>query len=82
MNLNELKIMDRNKCIVTISGVPPFLSDKYPTPEHPNFKYTSDASDDVIFDFQAHRKELKERDDKLHVDYVKFKASDEYLIAN
>lgn len=33
MNLNELKIMDRNKCIVTISGVPPFLSDKYPTPE-------------------------------------------------
>lgn len=82
MNLNELKTMDRDKCIVTISGVPPFLSDKYPTPEHPNFKYTADASDNNIFDFQAHRKELKERDDKLHVDYVKFKASDEYMIAN
>lgn len=80
LNLNELKTLDRNKCIVTISGVPPFLSDKYPTPEHPNFKYTADASENNIFDFQKHRKELKERDDKGHVNYIKFKASDEYMV--
>ena len=72
--------MDRNRCIVTISGVPPFLSDKYPTPEHPNFKYTADASENNVFDFQKHRKELKERDDKKRVNYINFKASDEYMV--
>ena len=80
LNLNELKTMDRNRCIVTISGVPPFLSDKYPTPEHPNFKYTADASENNVFDFQKHRKELKERDDKKRVNYINFKASDEYMV--
>ena len=80
MNLNELKTMDRNKCIVTISGIPPFLSDKYPTPEHPNFKYTADAAESNIFDFQKHRKELIERDGIKHVNNIKFKASDEYMV--
>lgn len=80
MNLNELKTMDRNKCIVTISGIPPFLSDKYPTTEHPNFKYTADASDNNIFDFKKHKKELRRRDEKAHINYVGFRASDEYAV--
>lgn len=59
LNLNELKTLDRDKCIVNISGVAPFLSDKYPTAEHPNFKYTADYDEKNLFDFKKYRKEQK-----------------------
>lgn len=42
-NIFELKTMDRDKCIVQISGLPPFFSDKYRPEMHPNYKYTADA---------------------------------------
>ncbi|MCX4353228.1 MAG: type IV secretory system conjugative DNA transfer family protein [Lachnospiraceae bacterium] len=59
LNLNELKTLDRDKCIVNISGVAPFLSDKYPTAEHPNFKYTADYDEKNWFDFKKYRKDQK-----------------------
>ena len=59
MNMSEIKTLDRNKCIVTISGLPSFLSDKYPTAEHPNFKYTADYDEKNTFDFKKYREEQK-----------------------
>lgn len=64
-NVAELNLMDRNQCIVRISGLPPFLSDKYSTSEHPRFRYTEDATG-KMFDFQKYlvrktRKEAKKR---------------------
>lgn len=76
LNLSELKILDRNKCIVTISGIPPFLSDKYPTSEHPNFKYTADADERNLFDFKAYRSAQK----KIERDRIaKLKKKDQYV---
>lgn len=74
----ELRLMDRNKCIVQISGLPPFYSDKYDTTSHPNYKYTADYSDKNIFDFQKYRKRMKEKEDVI----IKFKAKDQYRVVN
>ena len=74
LNLNELKTLDRNKCIVTISGVPPFLSDKYPTSEHPNFKYTADYDEKNLFDFKKYREEQK------NSERAKLKRGDVYKV--
>lgn len=58
-NMFELFTMDRNKCIVRISGLPPFFSDKYDTSQHPNYKYTADYDDKNIFDFKKYKEKLK-----------------------
>ena len=76
LTLNELKTLDRNKCIVSISGVPPFLSDKYPTAEHPNFKYTADYDEKNLFDFKKYRKEQK----KKSPERAKLKRGDVYKV--
>lgn len=60
-NIYELNTMDRNKCIVRISGLPPFFSDKYDTTKHPNYKYTADYDKRNAFDFQQYRKKMKEK---------------------
>ena len=76
LNLNELKTLDRNKCIVTVSGVPPFLSDKYPTAEHPNFKYTADFDEKNTFDFKKYRQEQKKKESRI----AKLKRGDVYKV--
>ena len=59
MNMYELNTMGRNKCIVSISGVPPFLSDKYDCSQHPNFHLTADADDKNILDFKKYKESIK-----------------------
>ncbi|GFI68472.1 hypothetical protein IMSAG249_00289 [Lachnospiraceae bacterium] len=61
----ELNVMPRNKCIVQISGVPPFYSDKYDTSKHPRYKYLSDYDKKNLFDFQAYRKKRQEDVSKI-----------------
>ncbi len=75
----DLSVMDRDKCIVRVSGLPPFYSDKYNTTEHPNFKYTADYDERNTFNFQAYRKKLKEAESVK----ITFHKNDEYrIIAN
>lgn len=62
MTQNELKVLNRKKCIVNVSGLPPFLSDKYETASHPNFKYTADADERNRFDFKKYRKKQQEQE--------------------
>ena len=69
--------MDRDKCIVQISGLPPFFSDKYRPEMHPNYKYTADADDRNLFDFQKYRRKLAE---KANVSDIKFHNSDIYKV--
>ena len=76
-NLYELKTMDRNKCIVQISGLPPFLSNKYPPSMHPNFKYIMDADDRNEFDFKKYKEKLKKDN---NVAYCKFSKDDVFLM--
>lgn len=76
-NVYELSTMDRNKCIVRISGLPPFFSDKYDTTQHPNYKYTADYDERNRFDFVKYRKKLKARNDVN----IQFHKNDQYKVA-
>lgn len=43
LTVDELAVMSRKKCICQIGGIRPFFSDKYNLPEHPRYKFLSDA---------------------------------------
>ncbi len=65
MSIDELAVMDGNKCIVQLRGVRPFLSDKYDLTKHPNYKYTADSDSRNWFDiekFLNHKLILKDDD--------------------
>lgn len=76
-NMFELATMDRDKCIVRISGLPPFFSDKYDTTKHPNYKYLADYDEKNIFDFQKYRKKQKEAE---NVGRIRFHKEDSYAV--
>ncbi len=76
-NLYELKTMDRDKCIVQVSGLPPFLSNKYKPSMHPNYKYIMDADDRNEFDFKKYKEKLKK---DSNVAYCKFSRNDVFLM--
>ena len=50
MSMDELAVMNGNKCILQLRGVRPFLSDKYDITRHPNYRYLSDADPKNVFD--------------------------------
>ena len=50
MSMDELAVMNGNKCILQLRGVRPFLSDKYDITRHPNYRYLSDAVPKNAFD--------------------------------
>ena len=50
MSMDELAVMNGNKCILQLRGVRPFLSDKYDITKHPNYRYLSDADPKNAFD--------------------------------
>ena len=50
MSMDELAVMNGNKCILQLRGVRPFLSDKYDITRHPNYRYLSDADPKNAFD--------------------------------
>lgn len=76
-NIFEIKTMDRDKCIVQISGLPPFFSDKYKPEMHPNYKYTADYDEKNTFDFAKYRQKLAEQQ---NVANIKFHKSDVYKV--
>lgn len=76
-NIFEIKTMDRDKCIVQISGLPPFFSDKYKPEMHPNYKYTADYDERNTFDFAKYRQKLAEKE---NVANIKFHKSDVYKV--
>lgn len=76
-NIFEIKTMDRDKCIVQISGLPPFFSDKYKPEMHPNYKYTADYDEKNTFDFAKYRQKLVEQQ---NVANIKFHKSDVYKV--
>lgn len=82
----EIMQMDRNKCIVQVSGLPPFLSDKYNATNHPNYKWTDEAKGkSFIFaeyrkreEVRRKKKEIKEKKNKIN--HIKFNKTDKYVI--
>lgn len=66
MTMDELATMPRSKCVLQISGVRPFYSDKYDITQHPMYHELSDANRRNKFDVKGFLNcELK-----LHADDV------------
>ena len=78
-NVAELNLMDRNKCIVRITGLPPFLSDKYNTSEHPRFRYTSDAGGGT-FDLEKYMTKKRRKEAENRTSFIKMHPDDVYRI--
>lgn len=51
-SVDELAVLDGNKCILQLRGVRPFLSDKYDITKHPNYKYLSDYDPRNAYDIE------------------------------
>ena len=71
MSVDELAVMDGNKCIVQLRGVRPFFSDKYDLTRHPNYKLTADYDEKNYFDiekFLDHKLVLREDDEYEVID--------------
>lgn len=41
---DEIRKLDKEKCLLLVAGRAPFYSDKYEYTRHPNYRFTSDAS--------------------------------------
>ena len=67
MSVDELAVMDGEKCILQLRGVRPFLSDKYDLTKHPNYKETADFDKKNLFDIENY---VNRR--------IKLKPDDEY----
>ena len=52
MTIDELAVMDGDKCILQLRGVRPFLSDKYDVTQHPLYKETGEYDDKNKLDIQ------------------------------
>ena len=63
--------MSRRKCILIISGCPPFKSQKYDLLKHPNYKQLADYSDDNYFEFEQ-RANFEVQQILKNVDEIKY----------
>lgn len=54
MTIDELAVMDGDKCILQFRGVRPFLSDKYDVTKHPLYKETGEYDDRNKLDIQKY----------------------------
>ena len=75
-SVDELAVMDGNKCILQLRGVRPFISNKYDLTKHPNYYLTADANKKNIFnieDFIDNKLKLKAKDKYEVIDADKIK---------
>ena len=59
MTQDELTLMDGEKCILKIRGLPPFYSYKYDILEHPNYRQLAEAGINRRFDVQKYLNRLQ-----------------------
>lgn len=52
LSVDELAVLEGNKCILQLRGVRPFLSEKYDLTQHPNYKLTGDYDKRKMFDIE------------------------------
>ena len=71
MSIDELAVMDGNKCILQLRGVRPFLSYKYDLTKHPNYKETADYDKKNLFDVEKYVNRK-----------LQLKADEEYEVIN
>jgi type IV secretion system protein VirD4 len=76
MSMDEIAVMDGNRCILQIRGERPFLSKKYDITQHKNYRYLADSDKRNTFDVKGYlstKLKLKPDDvyDIIEVDLTK-----------
>ena len=62
---DEIAVLNKGKCILQISGIRPFLSDKYDITKHKRYKELKDFNDKNEFDVEKYlKKQLKLKKDE------------------
>lgn len=69
MTIDELAVMDGDKCILQLRGVRPFLSDKYDVTQHSLYQKTGEFDARNKLDIEKYLK-----------GGIKFKKGEEYLV--
>jgi len=68
MSVDEIAVMDGEKCILQVRGERPFLSKKYDITKHKNYRFLADHDDKHIFDVDSYLStKLKLRKDDVYV---------------
>ena len=52
MTVDELAVMDSNKCVLQLRGVRPFISDKFDITKHQNYSYLSDYDEKNVYNIE------------------------------
>ena len=66
LSVDEIAVMDGEKCILQVRGERPFMSRKYNIEKHPNYRFLADSNLKYTFDITKHlssRLSLKKSDD-------------------
>lgn len=54
MSQDKITVMNGRKCICQLSGVSPFLSDKFDIIKHKNYKLLEDYNKENLFDVEEY----------------------------
>ena len=67
MSVDEIAVMDGEKCILQVRGERPFLSKKYPLEKHKNYRFLADHDEKHTFNIENHLStKLKLRKDEVY----------------
>jgi len=77
MTVDELAVMDSNKCVLQLRGVRPFISDKFDITKHEHYKLLSDFDKKNLFDIEKHMQtNLRfKKDEVIDVMEIELKSS-------
>jgi len=68
MSVDEIAVMDGEKCILQVRGERPFLSRKYNIEKHPNYRFLADHDPKQTFNVEQYlSSRLKLRKDDVYV---------------
>ena len=68
MSVDEIVVMDGERCILQVKGERPFLSRKYNIEKHPNYRYLADSDPKYTFDIGKYlSSRLKLRKDDVYI---------------
>lgn len=88
MTPDEISYMDNEDCILFIRGIHPFFGKKYDYPAHPNYKYTGDAHDNLLFNVTANfdtaapeKPQISEADEKKEKLKAQNNRSEQFNVA-
>lgn len=76
MSVFELNVLPRGKCVVQVSGLPPFRSNKYDIAKHPRYQYLEDFDKKNAFDVNKYLEKQRIKNSNV----IQFKLNEEFEV--